>query len=68
LRVEVTLREGESQESLLTRFKKGVERSGLLREMKSKRYFVSRSERERIAVRNAIRREAKNRRRAEGRS
>ncbi|MPZ23903.1 MAG: 30S ribosomal protein S21 [Dehalococcoidia bacterium] len=65
--MEVILRDGESQEGLLTRFKKGVERSGLMREMKSKRYFVSRSERERIATRNAIRREAKNRRRAESR-
>jgi small subunit ribosomal protein S21 len=65
--MEVTLRDGESQEGLLTRFKKSVERSGLLREMKSKRYFVSKSERDRIATRNAIRREAKARRRSESR-
>ena len=50
----VTLRDGESQEALLKRFGKGVQNSGLLRQVKAKRFFVSRSERNRIAERKAM--------------
>ena len=41
---EVTLREGETQDSLLKRFNTAVQKSGLLREVKRKRFFVSKGE------------------------
>jgi len=52
----VELRPGESQDSLLHRFRKKVMRNGILRDAKKKRYFVSKSEKRRIAKRKAIRR------------
>jgi len=52
----VELRPGESQDSLLRRFRKKVMRNGILRDAKKKRYFVSKSEKRRIAKRKAIRR------------
>ncbi|MAE10913.1 MAG: 30S ribosomal protein S21 [Dehalococcoidales bacterium] len=54
--IEVSIRKGESQESLLSRFQKVVQTSGILREVKSNRYFISRGERERIKVQQSIRR------------
>ncbi len=39
--LEVTLREGESQEALLSRFQRMVQMSGVLREAKANRRFVS---------------------------
>ncbi|MFC1935500.1 30S ribosomal protein S21 [Chloroflexota bacterium] len=56
----MTLREGETQESLLKRFNSVVQRSGLLRDAKKKRFFVSKGE----AVRDKQRRAASRRRRA----
>jgi small subunit ribosomal protein S21 len=53
---DVVLRNGESQENLLRRFRKKVLRSGTLRDVKKKRHFVSKSEKRRIAKRKAIRR------------
>ena len=50
----VTLRDGESQEALLKRFGKGVQNSGLLRQVKAKRFFVSRGEKHRISERKAL--------------
>ncbi len=38
---EVSIREGESQESLLRRFQRMVQMSGVLREAKAKQRFVS---------------------------
>ncbi len=58
---KVRLREGESQESLLKRFRKKVSRDRVLSEAKKKRYFVSKSEQKRIARRKAIRRERRRR-------
>ncbi len=52
----VVLRDGESQENLLRRFRKKVMRAGILRDAKRKRHFVSKSEQRRIAKRKAIRR------------
>jgi small subunit ribosomal protein S21 len=52
----VELRPGETQESLLRRFRKKVMRNGILRDAKKKRYFVTKSEKRRIAKRKAIRR------------
>jgi small subunit ribosomal protein S21 len=53
----VVLQSGESQESLLRRFRKMVTRDGVLSAVKRKRFFVSKSEQRRIAQRKAIRRE-----------
>ena len=56
LSLEVALREGESQDSLLNRFQRMVQMSGVLRELKNGRYYVSRSEAARIkAKKNAQR-------------
>ncbi len=52
----VVLRDGESPENLLRRFRKKVTKAGVLRDAKKKRYFVSKSEQRRIAERKAIRR------------
>ena len=52
----VVLRDGESQENLLRRFRKKVTRSGVLRDARKKRFFVSKSEQRRIAKRKALRR------------
>jgi ribosomal protein S21 len=50
LSLEVSLHEGESQESLLRRFQKKVQMSGLLREIKANRHYVPKSEAVRIRV------------------
>jgi ribosomal protein S21 len=55
--LEVSKREGESQDSLLRRFQKMVQMAGILREVKSRRYFLSKREAARLkAKRNARRR------------
>lgn len=56
---KVVLRKGESQESLLRRFRKGVTKDRILSDAKRKRFFVSKSEQKRIALRKAKRRERK---------
>ena len=58
---KVVLRSGESPESLLKRFRKRVAKDRILSDAKKKRYFVSKSERRRIALRKAKRRERKRR-------
>jgi len=55
----VVRRNGESPESLLKRFRKKVARDRVLSDAKRKRYFVSKSEQKRIALRKAKRRERK---------
>jgi ribosomal protein S21 len=60
LSLEVSLREGESQESLLHRFQKKVQMSGVLRELKANRYYVPKSEATRIRIKkNAQRKRRK---------
>ena len=54
---KVVLRNGESFESLLKRFRKKVIRDKVLSEAKKHRYFVSNSEQRRLARRKAARRE-----------
>jgi ribosomal protein S21 len=54
--LQVTLREGESQESLLARFQRMVQREGIIREAKSRRHFISNGELARMAQRKAARR------------
>jgi small subunit ribosomal protein S21 len=52
----VTLRDGESQEQLIRRFRSAVERSGILRQAKEKRHFLSKQEKARLKARKARRR------------
>jgi small subunit ribosomal protein S21 len=54
--VTVHLRPGESQENLLKRFRKAVAMSGIRRDVRKKRWFVSKSEQRRQAKAQAIRR------------
>ena len=46
--LEVTMRNGESQDSLLRRFQRMVQVSGILREAKAHRYFLSNGETSRL--------------------
>jgi len=59
--MQVILREGESQESLLTRFQKSMQRSGVLREFRARRHFISKAEKTRMAERKAARKAARRR-------
>jgi len=52
----VHLRSGESQDSLLKRFRKKVVKSGILSTVRNKRWFVSKSETRRMEKKKAIRR------------
>ena len=52
----VNLRSGESQDSLLKRFRKKVVKSGILSTVRNKRWFVSKSETRRMEKKKAIRR------------
>lgn len=56
--LEVSLTEGESQISLLRRFQRIVQMSGILREAKAHRYYLSKRDAARLkAKRNARRRQ-----------
>ena len=59
--MKVELRENEGFDSLLKRFTKDLQASGILREYRSKRRFVSKSELRRAKIRKA---EHKRRRKA----
>jgi small subunit ribosomal protein S21 len=52
----VVLRGGESQDSLLKRFRKKIVKSGILSTVRRKRWFVSKSEQRRMEKKKAIRR------------
>jgi small subunit ribosomal protein S21 len=52
----VTLRPNESQDSLLKRFRKKVVKSGVLSNVRRKRWFVSKSEQRRMDEKKAVRR------------
>lgn len=54
---KVILRPGESQQSLLKRFRKKVARSKVLSTVRRKRWFVSDSEQRRIAKQKAVRKQ-----------
>lgn len=53
--MSVVLRPGESQESLLKRFRKEVAEEGILSIIRKKRWYISKSEIKRIRLRKAIR-------------
>jgi len=55
-RMTVELKPGESQESLLKRFRKQVTESGILSTVRKRRWYVSKSEERRRAKAKAIRR------------
>ena len=61
---KVVLREGESQDKLLRRFRKKVIRSGLMSEVRKRRWFVSKNEQRRMDDKKAIRRMKKRARRS----
>jgi small subunit ribosomal protein S21 len=65
--MRVTLRAGESQEGLLKRFRKEVTKEGILRDVRRKRWFVSKSEQRRIKMAKAIRKARRKRRQWEAR-
>ncbi len=52
----VNLRSGESQDSLLKRFRKKVVKSGVLSTVRRKRWFVSKSEQRRMERKKSARR------------
>ena len=53
---KVVLRDGESQQKLLGRFRKKIIRSGLMSEVRKRRWFVSKNEQRRMDDKKAIRR------------
>ena len=58
----VELRPGESQESLLRRFRNQVTQGGVLSEVRKRRWFIPKSEQRRMAKRKGIRRAKKRQR------
>lgn len=54
--MSVNLRPGESQEELLRRWRKAVVKSGVLKALRRKRWFISKSEQRRLAKARALRR------------
>ncbi len=56
---KVTLRSDESQEQLLRRFNREVIKSRVLTDVRRKRWFISKSELDRIARKKAARRSRK---------
>lgn len=54
--VKVIARKGESAQQLLRRFRKSVSSSGVMGEVRKRRWFVSKSEQRRLEKKKAIRR------------
>jgi len=65
--VSVVLKPGESSEQLLKRFRKKVQRERVLSDIRKRRFFLSNSEKRRIALRKARRRERNRQRRKQRR-
>jgi small subunit ribosomal protein S21 len=53
--VKVELKPNETQQKLYSRFKRSVNRAGILREVKKRKYFVSRTEERRLEKKKMIR-------------
>jgi ribosomal protein S21 len=66
--MHVELHQGESFDQLLRRFKNGMDKSGILREYKRKRFFRSNGELQRDKAKAAARRRTRRRRAREPRS
>jgi ribosomal protein S21 len=60
LSLKVSIRDGETQESLLKRFQRMVQTEGVLREARAHEYFVSRGDAERIKAKKSARRRKRN--------
>ena len=60
---KVVKRSNESDQNMLKRFRRKVIKSGVLRDARRKRWFVSDSEKRRIAQKKAERRQRKSQRR-----
>ncbi len=60
--MQVSIRAGESQDSLLRRFQRTVQMSGILREAKTHNHFVSKGDAARIKAKNSARRKRRERR------
>ena len=54
--LDVTIRDGESQDSLLRRFQRSVQMEGILREAKVHEHFVSKGDAARIKAKKSARR------------
>ena len=52
----VTLRDGEDGEGLLRRFQTSMQRSGIMRELRSRRFFRSKGEQTRLDRARSLRR------------
>jgi len=52
----VVIRQNESQDQLLKRFRKKVVKSGILSTVRRKRWFISKSELRRVEKKKAVRR------------
>ena len=52
----VTMREGEGGEQLLKRFQSSMQRSGVLRELRNRRFFRSKGEQSRLDKARSLRR------------
>lgn len=52
----VTLRDGEDPEQLLKRFQTQMQRSGILRDLRNRRFFRSKGEQERLDKARSLRR------------
>ncbi len=63
----VILRDGESFDSLLKRFRKAVTRERILSDVRKRRYYVSKSEERHKALRKAIVRERRRQRKVDQR-
>lgn len=59
----VTLREGEDPEGLLKRFQNAIQRSGILRELRDRRFFRTKGEQGRLDRQRSLRRMRRRRRR-----
>ncbi len=53
--MHVVARDGESVEELLARFKRGMVRSGILKDLKKHRFFVGPGEQRRLKAKEAAR-------------
>ena len=63
----MTLREGEDGEQLLKRFQTSMQRSGILRELRNRRFFRSKGEQGRLDKARSLRRLRRRLRRPERR-
>ena len=63
----VELRTNESQEQLLKRFRKKIQNERVMSDVRKKRFFMSSSEKRRIALRKAKRRERNRKQKMESR-